>query len=338
MGDSTHFPQKSETSPGRTEVEANRARISSFIVKTPILHLHGPVITNTFGAGTEFFLKLETFQPTGSFKVRSVVTFLQSLNSETIQRGLVTMSAGNHAAAVAYGARCFKTHAKVVMPGGTNPHKVALSRQYGATVVFVDDFLEAQEVIKDIELKEGRIFVPAWGDSRLSLGTASLGLELIEQTSPLDAFVVAIGGGSLCAGAGTLLKSVWPDCSVLAAEPEGAATMLRSFASGKVEYLEKCETIAEGLAPPNSCDFFMPICRATVDELRAISDRQIVDAMRFLFEQAKLAIEPSGAGAMAGALGPFRDQIAGCRVAIVVSGSNIDFETFSSVLNEWGER
>jgi threonine dehydratase len=319
--------------PDRKKVEANRAKISKFIIETPVLHLHGPTIEKAFGHGTELHLKLEPFQPTGSFKVRSVLTFLLSLDKTELEKGVVTMSAGNHAAAVAYGAKCLGVSAKVIMPKETNPRKVALSTQYGADIIFVDDIRDAYAVIEKIERSEGRVFIPAWGDARLTLGTASLALELIEQCPPLDAFIVAIGGGSVCAGAGPLLKSIWTDCKVLAAEPEGAPTMLRSFASGKVEHLDKSTTIAEGLAPPLSCEYFTSICRDCVDDLQAITNHQIVSAMRFLFEEAKLAIEPSGAGAMAGALGPFREQISGQRVAIVVSGSNIDFESFSAILN-----
>jgi threonine dehydratase len=332
MRDPTSSPPAATDMPERSEVGENRARIDDFIVRTPVLHLDGPAIAELFGAGTELFLKLETFQPTGAFKVRGVLSFLLSLDRETLARGLVTMSSGNHAAAVAWGAGRLGTSAKVVLPRSTDPRKVALSARYGATPVFVDDFREGERAVRDIEAAEGRTFVPAWGDRRLLLGTASIGLELLEQCPPLDAFLVAIGGGSICAGAGSFLKQARPQCQVLAVEPEGAPTMFRSFASGEVEYLHKVDTIAEGLAPPCSCPMFTRICRACVEELRLVSDRLIVQAMRFLFDEAKLAVEPSGAGAMAGALGPFRERIAGRRAAIVVSGSNIDFDRFSALL------
>jgi threonine dehydratase len=285
------------------------------------------------GHGTELYLKLDNFQRTGSFKARSALTLVASLGAERLRNGLVTMSAGNHAAAVAYAAACFGTTAIVVVPRSANPRKIAVCREYGAEVVLVDSVHAAPAMVESISERDGRVFIPPWGEPSLVLGTASIAVELIEQVPVLDAFVVAIGGGSVCAGVGPLLKKVWPHCEILAAEPDGAPTMMRSFVSGKPECIERIDTIADGLAPPFACGYFLTLCQSCVDQLSPMSDANIIAGMRFLFEQAKLAIEPAGAGAMGGALGPFRERIAGRRVGVMVSGSNIDLETFARLMS-----
>jgi threonine dehydratase len=213
------------------------------------------------------------------------------------------------------------------------PRKFELCRRYGAEVVLVDSIDEAEERVEAVEAAEGRVFVPAWGDPGLPLGTGSIGLEILEQVPDPDAVLVAIGAGSTCAGVASIVKERLPGCRVFGVEPEGAPTTWRSLRSGRVEHLDAITTIADGLAPPVSCEYFVSIFRRVLDDLRLVSDEQIVNAMRILFDDMNLAIEPAGAAALAGAMGPYREEIEGRRCVVIVSGSNIDLETFARLLS-----
>lgn len=319
--------------PGYEQAAANRRAIAAHLVETPLLRLQGPETLTAFGADTEILLKLECLQTTGSFKCRSVLSFVRQLEPARLERGLVTVSAGNHAIAVAYAAKLFGCPAKVLIPKTALARKIELCRRYGAEIVMVDTAQEALDMLERIEIEEGRCFVPAWGDPRLPLGTASIAVELVKQCAAPDAVFVAVGGGSTCAGVAPVVKERWPGCRVFAVEPEGAPTMYRSLRSGVPERLEQVATIADGLAPPLTCPYFLSICRAVVDDLRLVSDAGILTAMQLLFDDAKLAIEPSGAAALAGALGPYREEAAGRRCIVIVSGSNIDPATFAGFLS-----
>jgi threonine dehydratase len=319
--------------PAASDVEANRRDIAQFITRTPVALLQGASTERVFGSDTEIFLKLENFQTTGSFKVRSVLTFVHRLAPKRRERGLVTISSGNHALAVAYAARVCDTTAKVVVLRSAVPRKIELCRCYGAEVVLVDSIDEAEARVKAVEAAEGRVFVPAWGDPALPLGTGSIGLEILEQVPGPDAVLVGIGAGSTCAGVASVIKERRPGCRVFGVEPKGAPTTWRSLRSGRVEHIEAVATIADGLAPPVSCEYFVSIFRRVLDDLRLVTDEQIVHAMCILFDDMNLAIEPAGAAALAGAMGPYRDEIEGSRCVVIVSGSNIDLETFARLLS-----
>ena len=319
--------------PAASDVEANRRDIAQFITRTPVTLLQGASTEGVFGSDSEIFLKLENFQTTGSFKVRSVLTFVCRLEPERRERGLVTLSSGNHALAVCYAASVCGTSAKVVLPRTVVPKKIELCSRYGAEVVLVRSIDEGWARVEAAEAAEGRVFVPAWGDPGLPLGTGSIGLEILEQVPSPDVVLVAIGAGSTCAGVASVVKERLPGCRVFGVEPETAPTTWRSLRSGRVEHLDAVATIADGLAPPVSCEYFVSIFRQVVDDLRLVSDEQIVNAMRILFDDMNLAIEPAGAAALAGAMGPYRDEIAGKRCVVIVSGSNIDLDTFAQLIS-----
>jgi threonine dehydratase len=316
--------------PSLDEIRAARARLGDLVAETPIWTWQGDEVERA--AGTRPVLKLELFQHAGSFKPRGALCNMLSLAPEALARGVTAMSAGNHAMAVAYAARALRTTAKVVMPKTANPARVEASRAYGAEVVLVDDVHAASARVQEIEASEGRTAIHPFEGRLTALGTATLGLELCAQAPALDAVVVPIGGGGLCAGVAAAVKQLSPRTRVYGVEPQGADSMHRSFRSGKPERIEKVRTIADSLGAPYAAPYSFALCRRYLDELVMVDDDQIRSAMKLLFRGAKLAVEPAGAASTAALCGPLRARLEGQRVALIVCGANIDARTFASCI------
>jgi len=251
------------------------------------------------------------------------------LDPEALRRGVTAVSAGNHAMAVAYAARVLATTAKVVMPKTANPFRVEGSRAYGAEVELVDNVHRAFERVKEIEAQEGRTFVHPFEGEKTALGTATLGLEFLEQAGELDSIIIPIGGGGLCAGVASAVKQLSPRTKVYGVEPTGADSMDRSFKAGSPQAIPEVKTIADSLGAPHAAPYSFALCRRFVDEIVLVDDDLLRRAMRLLFLSAKLAVEPAGAAATAALIGPLRNVLEGQRVGLIVCGANIDLQTFS---------
>jgi threonine dehydratase len=254
------------------------------------------------------------------------------LPPDALARGVTAVSAGNHAMAVGYAARALGTTAKVVMPRTASPARIEGSRAYGAEVVLVEDVHAAFAKVKEIEAQEGRTFIHPFEGPLTALGTATLGLELLAQAPDLDAVIVPIGGGGLCAGVAAAVKQASPRTLVFGVEPEGADSMHRSFRAGKPESIDKVRTIADSLGAPYAAPYSFALCKRFVDDLALVTDDQLRAAMGLLFRSAKLAVEPAGAAATAALCGPLRERLAGKKVGVIVCGANIDAATFAKHL------
>lgn len=317
--------------PSVDQIRAARERLGDLVVQTPVWQLRSDEVARLTGAG-ELWLKLELFQHAGSFKPRGALCAMMDMGAAALSRGVTAVSAGNHAMAVGYAARALKTTAKVVMPRTANPARVAGCRAYGAEVELVDDVHKAFARVKEIEAQEGRTFIHPFEGPLTALGTATVGLELCEQVPGLDAVIVPIGGGGLCAGIAAAVKQLSPSTQVFGVEPVGADSMHRSFRSGKPEAIEKVQTIADSLGAPHAAPYSFGLCKRFVDDLALVDDDQIRAAMGLLFRAAKLAVEPAGAAATAALCGPLRERLAGKRVAVIICGANIDAATFAKHL------
>lgn len=317
------------TYPTIDEIRANRARLGDLVVTTPVRELIDDAVKAAVGSDTHVWLKEELFQRTGSFKPRGALSVMLDLDEEALSRGVTGVSAGNHAISLGYSARILGTTAKVVMPKTANAFRVQMCRELGVEVELVDNVTEAFDRVKEIEAREGRTFVHPYEGPKTSLGTASIGLEMIEQIPvTLDAVIVAAGGGGITAGVACAVKQMSPATMVYVVEPEGADTMYRSFIEGSPQSLDKVRTIADSLGAPRCEPYSFGMNREFVDQVVLVSDDQIRDAMRLLFRSAKLVTEPAGAAAMAALMYPLRERLEGKTVGIVVCGGNIDPDTF----------
>lgn len=306
---------------GLEEIEQARAGFGDLIRETPVWEWRPGV-----------FLKLELWQHAGSFKPRGALLVMRALSPEQLARGVTVFSAGNHAMSVAYAAQVLGTTVKAVMPRTANLARVERCRAMGAEVVLVEDIHEALETTQAIERDEGRAFVHPFEGPGIALGTATLGMELCRQVPDLDAVVVPIGGGGLCAGVARAVKLIQPRCEVFGVEPEGADTMHRSFAAGEPVAIDKVRTIADSLGSPRAEPYSFALCKEHVDGLAMVSDDDLRAAMRLLFGEMKLAVEPAGAASTAALLGPLRERLEGKRVGLIVCGTNIDPATFSALV------
>ncbi|MBQ75774.1 MAG: serine/threonine dehydratase [Gammaproteobacteria bacterium] len=315
-----------------TEIRELREQLGGHVDTTPVHRWHSPVVAERLGAGTEVFMKLELFQRTGTFKPRGALSNMLSLGSSDLKNGICAVSAGNHAIAAAYAAKELGTSAKVVMIKTANPFRIERCLHYGAEVEMADNAHVAFERVTQIEQEESRSLVHPFEGHRTALGTATVGMELCDQVAGLDAVIVPIGGGGLCAGVATAVKLMQPDCLVYGVEPEGADTMHRSFAAGSPQSIEQVNTIADSLGAPYAAPYTFELCRDHVDELVMIDDDAMRQAMGLLFHELKLAVEPAGAAATAAMWGPLRTRLQGKRVGVIVCGTNIDAASFSTLI------
>jgi threonine dehydratase len=313
-------------------IRAARERLGQRIALTPVRPWADEALLDIVGAETRVFLKEELFQRTGSFKPRGALTVMLDLAPDALARGVTAVSAGNHAMAVAYAARVLGTTAKVVMPKTASAFRVARSRALGAAVELVDDVHLAFARVKEIEREEGRTFVHPFEGPLTALGTATLGLELVEQVAGLDAVLVPIGGGGLAAGVAAAVKLASPSTQVFGVEPVGADSMRRSFDAGSPQAIDKVRTIADSLGAPYAAPYSFGLCRRYLDDVVLVDDDALRRAMLLLFASAKLAVEPAGAAAAAALLGPLLERLRGKRVGVIVCGANIDAASFSACL------
>ena len=271
--------------------------------------------------GARVHLKAELFQRTGSFKPRGVLNKLASLGAEEKARGVIGISAGNHAQALAYCASLEGLDALVVMWQGASEQKIAATREYGEAFARLDVLLA----------ETGRTLVHPFDDPLVQAGQGTVGLELVEQVPDASVVVVPIGGGGLIAGVATAVKGLRPDARVVGVEPEGSRAMHAALEAGeRVEVTPR--SIADGLNAPHAGRNALEVVRERVDEIVLVSEAELEAAFRLLYARAKLACEPAGAATTAALVAGRIANARGENVVLVVSGGNVAAETASAIL------
>jgi len=319
--------------PALAKIRQAAQRLKGRILETPVWRWQGGIIEKSLDGASEVWLKLELFQKTGTFKLRGALNVIETLDAAARQHGVVAVSAGNHAIAVAYTAKLVGSSATVVMPQHASPARIATCRELGARVVLVTDVHQAFARAQQIEREESRTLIHPFEGPLTAEGTATVGLEMMEQVPGLDAVVVPVGGGGLCAGVASAVKQLNPGCAVYGVEPYGADALYRSLSSGRPETLERVDTVADSLGAPYALPYSFGVCRRFVDEVVRVSDDDLCRSMFHLFRDAKLVAEPAAAAATAALLGPLRARLDGKRVGLIVCGSNIDSIRFTELLD-----
>jgi threonine dehydratase len=300
------------------DIRAAATRVAPIARRTPLLDV-------STQAEQPLLLKCESLQPSGAFKIRGAYNMVAQLTDDERRRGVITYSSGNHGQAMALAARELGAPAVVVMPKTAARIKVEGARSFGAEVIFEGTTSVERRVRAEREAAaRGLTMVPPFDHSWIIAGQGTAGLEILEQRPDIGAVIVPIGGGGLIAGIAAAIKLSRPDVKVIGVEPEGAAKMKASVDAGAVVTLEKTETIADGLMPVRPGDLTFAHVRQFVDKIVTVSDLQIMDAVLWLFTQAKIVAEPSGAASVAAAL-TAKPRLPAPMVA-VVSGGNIGMD------------
>lgn len=302
-------------------IRAAAARIAGGVHRTPVMTCSALDAR----AGRSLFFKCENFQKIGAFKMRGALNAVLSLDEAQAQRGVVTHSSGNFAQAVALSARVRGIAAHIVMPETAPAVKRRAVEGYGARVITCAATLADRQRTTDVvQAETGATFLHPYDQAEVIAGQGTVGLELVEQVTDLDAVLVPVGGGGLVGGIALALRELAPHVRVFAVEPAGADDAARSRAAGVLIPQTGPNTIADGLLTSLG-DLNWPIVRDVVTDVLVVDDAAIADAMRMVWERMKLVIEPSAATAVAGAWSPAFQALEGLeRVAIVISGGNVD--------------
>ena len=300
--------------------------IKDKVHRTPLAH-------STFFSdltGKNVSLKLELFQKTGSFKVRGISNIMASLSPEEMQNGVITLSAGNAAQAVAWGATQYGVPSTVVMPQKSIVMKQQATRDYGGEVLLTSGNL--LEYCLQVQKERNLTLVHPFDDLRLIAGHGSLGLEILEDMPQLDAVFVGIGGGGLISGVATAVKAKSPQTIIIGVEPEGAPTLTNSLAKGEAVALESNNTIADGLGAPFAGKHTFEHVKAFVDEVVLVSEAEIRGALRMIWERTKVMAEPAAAASVAALINKKVSLPDGANVCCVISGGNVDLSQVENLI------
>ena len=314
--------------PTYADVVDAAARIAGVANRTPVLTSR----TANAEFGAELFFKCENLQRIGAFKFRGACNALARFSPAQRQAGVVAFSSGNHAQAVALAARLLGMPATIVMPHDAPAAKVAATRGYGAEVVLYDRYTEDREQIgRDLAERHGLTLIPPYDHPDVIAGQGTAAKELFEETGPLDAFFVCLGGGGLLSGSALATRALSPDCKLYGVEPEAGNDGQQSFRSGAIVHIDTPQTIADGAQTQHLGNLTFPIIRRDVDDILTVSDAELIAGMRFFAERMKLVVEPTGCLGFAAAR-CMGEALRGKRVGILVSGGNIDLARLAQFL------
>jgi len=310
------------------DVEAAAGRLEGVAHRTPI------ATSSQFDAltGAQAYFKCENLQRMGAFKFRGAYNALQTLPPEARRRGVVAFSSGNHAQAVALAGHLLGIPAVIVMPADAPAVKVAATRAYGAEVIFYDRAAgQSREAVAGrIASERGATVIPPFDHAAVIAGQGTAAKELLEDIGALDALVVPCGGAGLLSGSSVAATHLSPGIRVIGVEPEAGDDAARSFRTRTLQRVENPQTIADGARTQSLGDLTFPLVLEHVHDIVTVSDAEIVEAMRFLWERMKLVVEPTGALAAAAVLAA-RVPVRGQRVGIILSGGNVDLKAAAAL-------
>lgn len=292
-----------------------------------------PMSRSTFFSnqiGCNIYLKEELFQKTGSFKVRGVSNKMNSLSAEEKAKGVITISAGNHAQAVAWSAAQYGIPATVCMPATSVPSKQAATRGYGGEVLLVEGNL--LDYMQKVQKERDLYFVHPFDDPFTIAGHGTVGLEIIEDLPDVDVVLIGVGGGGLISGVAAAVKQLKPDVKVYGAEPIDVPTMTKSLEKGEPATLTQTKTIADGLAAPFVGGKNLAHVQAFVDDIALVSEDEMRHALRLIWDRTKLMVEPAAAAPMAALLTGKIKVPAGSNICVIMCGGNVNLDDVSNLL------
>jgi threonine dehydratase len=302
------------------EINQARERLAGVVLQTPLQ----PFIGQDVPAGNHLWLKTESLQRTGSFKIRGAYNAIAGMDDAERRNGVITYSSGNHGQAVACAAHLLGVRAVVVMPEDAVIPKVLATRRWGAEVTFAGHTsLDREARAGELAAEHGYAIIPPFDDPRIIAGQGTAGLEILEQLPDLEAVVVPVGGGGLISGIASAVRALRRDVTILGVEPEGGADARESLATGTLVTWDAVNTVADGLRTSRIGKLNLDTIQETVDDIVTVTDDEILRAVGILAADAHLVTEPSGAVAVASVLFG-RTPLHDARIVAVISGGNVD--------------
>lgn len=309
-------------------IQAAKKRLKGYANVTPVMTSR----TLNRLVGAEIYFKCENLQRIGAFKFRGAFNSISKLSKEEKERGVITYSSGNHAQAVALVGQMLNIQTTIVMPNNAPEIKRAATEDYGATIVEYDPEETTREAVAEsLQAKNDFTMIPPYDHLGVIAGQGTAALEMFDQVCRLDALLVPCGGGGLLSGSAIAAKRMNPDCRVIGVEPELADDATKSFYTKKLHRVKNPPTIADGTRTPSLGKITFPLVLEYVDEMKTVSEKAIIEAVKFFFYRMKLVVEPSGALGLAAILS--RAVVPKDRVGIIISGGNIDAATMALILN-----
>ena len=310
------------------QVQAAKKRLKGYANVTPIMASR--TLNRLVGAAVYF--KCENFQRIGAFKFRGAFNSISQLSKAEKARGVITYSSGNHAQAVALVGQMLNIRTTIVMPNNAPKIKRAATEEYGAAIVEYDPEKTTREAVaKDLEINNDYTMIPPFDHLDVIAGQGTAALEMLEELGNLDMLLVPCGGGGLLSGSAISAKGISPNCRIIGIEPELADDATKSFQTKKLHSVKNPPTIADGTRTPSLGKITFPLVLKYVDDMKTVSEEEIIEAVKFLFYRMKLVVEPSGALGLAALLN--QTVMPEGRVGILLSGGNIDSSTMISILN-----
>ncbi|MFW9939338.1 MAG: threonine/serine dehydratase [Candidatus Thorarchaeota archaeon] len=310
-------------------IEEAYKRINNVVNKTPVMTSR--TLNQLMSAN--IFFKCENFQRVGAFKFRGAYNALSLLSENQRKKGVITHSSGNHAQAVALAASILGIKATIVMPKGAPINKINATRSYGAQIVFCENNLEARiNTAEEIIKKKKCILIHPFDNDDIINGQGTAAYEFIKEIGPLDIVITPLGGGGLLSGTALATKALHPNTKVIGVEPTLADDALKSLKAGHIIPSTYPDTIADGLRTSLSERTFN-IIRVYVDDIATVTEIEIIEAMKFLWERMKIIVEPSGAVPLAAILSK-KVKVGNKKVGAILSGGNIDIEPFFQILGK----
>ena len=296
--------------------------INKYIHKTPIVSSSS--LNKIYN--TNIFFKLELFQKTGSFKTRGAINKLLKLSDLERDKGVITISAGNHAQAISWACSQFNIKSKIVMPFDASPSKVEATKSYGGEVILTKNSM--MDECNDIKEREGLTFVHPFDDIDIILGQGTIGVEIIEKLNNIDYAFISIGGGGLISGIACVLKSINPKIKIIGVEPINSNVMTKSISSNKPETFDTNinKTIADGLAAPFAGNLTFEFVKKYVDEIINVSENEMIESMRVIIERLKVIPEAAASACFVPILKNKLSIKKNTNSIIVLCGGNIDLD------------
>ena len=315
------------------DIRAAAERLAGHAHRTPVLQ------SRTLDAltGARVFLKAENLQRMGAFKFRGAFNALSQFSADQRRRGVIAFSSGNHAQAIALSARVLGMPSVIVMPQDAPPAKLAATRGYqqgqkGSEVVLYDRYTEDREAIgRRLAQERGMTLIPPYDHPHVMAGQGTAALELIQETGPLDALLVCVGGGGLISGCAVAAHHLSPGIEVVGVEPEAGNDVQQSLARGEIVRIDTPRTLADGAQTQACGQLTFAVIRTLVSRIATVSDEQLVRTMRFFAERLKMVVEPTGCLGAAAALEGAVD-VRGKRVGVILSGGNVDLPLYAQLL------